>query len=93
MASWHGPFILSREARTASGERWWNFKMVAAHRTLPMGTILRVTNLENGKSVKVRVIDRGPYKEGRIVDVSKGAARKLGFLDAGVTRVKVEVAR
>lgn len=91
MASYHSPFFLSRHAKTASGEHWWGFKKVAAHKTLAFGTIVRVTNLENGKDVKVRIIDRGPYVAGRIIDVSKRAARALGMVDSGVARVKVEV--
>ena len=91
MASFHSPFFLSKHAKTASGERWWGFKKIAAHKSLPFGTIVRVTNLENGKDVKVRITDRGPYVQGRIIDVSKRAARALGMVDSGVVRVKVEV--
>ncbi len=91
MASFHAPRVFSRHARTASGERWLNFKRVAAHRTLPFGTVVRVTNIENGRSVKVRIIDRGPYVHGRVIDLSKRAARNLRMLDSGVVRVRVEV--
>jgi rare lipoprotein A len=78
---------------TASGERFDKRAMTAAHRTLPMGTIVRVTNKKNGKSVVVRINDRGPFgkKKERIIDVSEAAARKLGFKDAGVTDVMIEV--
>lgn len=93
LASYHAPGVLSRDSRTASGEKWWNFKMVAAHRTLPMGSIVRVTNLENGRSVKVRIIDRGPYIDGRIIDLSPAAADRLGFRKQGLARVKIEVLR
>jgi rare lipoprotein A len=64
--------------------------MTAAHRTLPFGTCLRVTNLENGRVVEVRVNDRGPYAAGRILDVSESAARALGMHGKGVTRVRLE---
>ena len=64
--------------------------LTAAHRTLPFGTCLRVTNLENGKAVEVRVNDRGPYAAGRIVDVSETAARTLGMRGRGVTRVRLD---
>lgn len=79
--------------RTASGERYDMHALTAAHRSLPFGTDLRVTNLRNGRSVVVRVNDRGPYRKGRIVDVSLAAARKLGLVSRGVARVKVEVLR
>jgi rare lipoprotein A len=65
--------------------------LTAAHRTLPLGTRLRVTNLENGRMVVVRVTDRGPYAPGRIIDLSLAAARTLGMLERGVARVRLEV--
>jgi len=77
---------------TASGETYDESKMTAAHRTLPFGTRVRVTNLENGKAVTLRVNDRGPHRKGRVIDVSYKAAKRLGFVRDGVTRVKVEVA-
>jgi rare lipoprotein A len=77
---------------TASGERYDSHALTAAHRTLPLGTDIRVTNLENGRSVRVRVNDRGPHVRGRIVDLSSSAAAALGF-STGVVRVKVEVLR
>ena len=77
--------------RTASGETYDERTLTAAHRTLPFGTRLKVTNLRNGRSVVVRVVDRGPFVRGRIVDVSKRAARELAFLGAGLTRVRIEV--
>jgi rare lipoprotein A len=77
--------------RTASGERYDDHDMTAAHRTLPFGTRVRVTNLENGRSVIVTINDRGPFRKGRVIDVSKRAARTLGFLREGTTRVKIEV--
>lgn len=76
---------------TASGVAFRQAKPWAAHRTLPFGTRLRVTNVANGEQVEVKVVDRGPFAHGRILDLSKSAARELGFLRAGHTRVKVEV--
>lgn len=75
---------------TASGERFNQYAMTAAHRSAPLGSQMRVTNLNNGKSVVVRINDRGPFVRGRIIDVSKGAAQALGFVSAGLTKVKVE---
>ena len=65
----------------------------AAHRELPLGTIIRVTHLSNGKSVVVKVNDRGPFIEGRILDLSLGAAKKLDMVDEGVARVKIEIVK
>lgn len=76
--------------KTASGETYRHAKLTAAHRTLPFGTQLKVTNLENGKSVIVRVNDRGPFVKGRIIDLSKSAAIKIGLIQKGVAKVKVE---
>ena len=76
---------------TASGERFDTHKLTAAHRTLPFGTRVRVTNLGNGKSVVVTITDRGPFKHGRVIDVSERAARELGFRQAGTARVRVQV--
>lgn len=79
---------------TASGERFDKHKLTAAHRTLPLGTRVRVTNTRNGRSVELRINDRGPYgNRGRIIDVSEEAARRLGMIDAGVVPVTVEVLR
>jgi rare lipoprotein A len=75
---------------TASGERFDNNQLTAAHRTLPFGTKVRVTNLSNGRSVVVRVNDRGPYARGRIIDLSEAAARRIDMVRAGVARVRVE---
>jgi rare lipoprotein A len=74
---------------TASGERYDSRALTAAHRTLPLGTNVRVTNLENGRSVRVRINDRGPHVRGRIVDLSSSAAAALGF-STGVVRVRIE---
>lgn len=91
MASYYGKSFAGRP--TASGERFDPRALTAAHRDLPFGTRLRVTNLENGRSVTVRVNDRGPYAAGRIVDLSWQAARKLGMVDSGVARVRLEILR
>lgn len=77
--------------RTASGERYDMDEMTAAHRTLPFGTRVRVTNLENGRHAVVRINDRGPFRKGRVIDVSYAAARKLGLVHSGVAKVRVEV--
>jgi len=89
VASYYGAKFHGR--RTASGERFHQGKLTAAHPTLPFGTHVRVTNLGNGRSVVLRINDRGPFRKGRIIDVSKKAARKLGFVRAGTARVRVEV--
>jgi len=78
---------------TASGTPYRPGKLTAAHNTLPFGTRIRVTNTRTGRSVKVVVNDRGPHTKGRIVDVSKRAARKLGLVDAGVAPVTLKVIR
>ncbi|HTR54252.1 MAG TPA: septal ring lytic transglycosylase RlpA family protein [Kofleriaceae bacterium] len=86
MASWYGEAQM-----TASGERFDKHAMTAAHRTLPLGTRVRVTNQRNGRSVVVRINDRGPYAHGRIIDLSEAAARVLGMIEAGVAPVELEV--
>jgi rare lipoprotein A len=88
MASYYGPKFHGK--RTASGERFNQNAMTAAHRTAPFGSQIRVTNLASGKSVVVRVNDRGPFIRGRIVDVSTVAARQLGLVQRGVGRVRVQ---
>ena len=75
--------------RTASGEKYRSSQKTAAHRTLPFGTKVKVTNLSNGKSVKVRINDRGPHVAGRIIDVSGRAAKQIGLVDQGVGNVKI----
>lgn len=88
-ASWYGrPF---HQRLTASGERYNMYQMTAAHKTYALNTVLKVTNLTNKKSVKVRVNDRGPFKYRRDIDLSYGAAKKLGFVKKGVEKVKIEV--
>ena len=76
--------------RTASGERVSRTEFTAAHRTLPFGTHVRVTNLQNGRSVIVRINDRGPFGRGRIIDVSRAAARELGMIGSGVAKVRID---
>lgn len=76
---------------TASGEKYKHNKLTAAHKTLPFGTRVKVTNLSNNQSVEVVVNDRGPYVENRVIDLSKSAAEKLGFVNQGIAEVKVEV--
>jgi rare lipoprotein A len=88
-ASYYGHAFHGR--KTASGERFDMWDMTAAHRDLAMGTRVRVTNLANGRAVVVRINDRGPYHGKRIIDVSYAAARKLGMIETGVARVRVEV--
>lgn len=89
-ASWYS-IKTNYGTRTASGERLSNHASTAAHKTLPMGTLVRVTNVANGKSEVVRINDRGPYIKGRIIDVTVGCAERLGFYSRGVVPVKVEV--
>lgn len=77
--------------QTSNGESFDMHALTAAHRTFPFGTKIRVTNLENNKIVIVRVNDRGPFKEGRIIDLSMGAAKEIDLIRNGTTRVKLEV--
>ncbi|MDP8242679.1 MAG: septal ring lytic transglycosylase RlpA family protein [Candidatus Hinthialibacter antarcticus] len=88
-ASWYGPKFHGR--RTANGERFNMNAMTAAHPSLPFNTRLRVTNLDNGRKCIVRINDRGPFKGGRIVDLSRAAARKLDFERDGLAKVRLEV--
>jgi rare lipoprotein A len=88
LASWYG-----ESQMTASGERFDKHAMTAAHRSLPLGTHVRVTNQRNGRAVTVRINDRGPYAGGRIIDLSEAAARQLHMIEAGVVPVTVEVIR
>lgn len=89
IASWYGPGFHGK--LTANGERYNQKAMTAAHKTLPLPTLVKVDNLENGKSVIVRVNDRGPYSKGRIIDLTEVAARRLGMIDKGTARVRVSV--
>jgi rare lipoprotein A len=88
-ASWYGSRFHGKP--TASGETFDRRAMTAAHRDLPFGTRVRVTNTRNGRAIVVRINDRGPFARGRIIDVSEGAARKLGMLRSGTARVVVEI--
>lgn len=87
-ASWYGPGFHGR--RTASGEVFNQNALTAAHRTLPFGTQVRVTNLSNNRQVVVRINDRGPFVEDRIIDLSQGAAEQLNMLETGVVNVRLE---
>ena len=89
-ASWYS-IKTNGGTRTASGKKLCNFAPTAAHKTLPMGTKVRVTNQVNGKSEVLTITDRGPYIRGRIIDVTIGSAERLGFVKRGVVPVKVEV--
>lgn len=89
MASWYGPGFHGK--RTANGEVYNQHALTAAHRTLPLGTRAIVTNVETGESVEVRINDRGPYKYGRVIDLSYAAARRIGMWATGTAPVRVEV--
>lgn len=89
VASWYGKFFQGRT--TASGEPFDENQLTCAHRTLPLGSVLRVTNLRNNKSVIVTVNDRGPVPESRVIDLSRAAAEALDFSDQGLAPVKVEL--
>ncbi|MGY0399369.1 MAG: septal ring lytic transglycosylase RlpA family protein [Ostreibacterium sp.] len=91
MASWYGPGFNGR--RTANGEIYNMYAMTAAHKTLPLGTKVQVTNLSTGKKVIVRINDRGPFHGGRIIDLSKKAAQKLGVIKQGSVRVHIKIAK
>lgn len=88
VASWYGPDFHGRP--TANGETFDQHALSAAHTTLPLPSLVRVTNLENGRAMTLRVNDRGPFVDGRIIDVSRAAARELGFISQGTARVRVE---
>jgi rare lipoprotein A len=85
-ASWY-----AMTSKTASGERCNPNALTAAHRSLPFGTKVKVENLRNGRTVVVRINDRGPYSGGRIIDLTRAAAHKLGFVSAGTTQVRLTV--
>jgi rare lipoprotein A len=87
--SWYGRSFAGH--KTASGERFDPRALTMAHRTLPLGAIVEVTNNANGKQVRVRVNDRGPYCEGRVADLSRAASERLGFVDKGVTEATIRV--
>ena len=87
--SWYGPGFAGR--KTASGERFDPHALTMAHRSLPLGTIVEVTNEANGRSVTLRVNDRGPYHGNRVADVTRAASRELGFQRAGLAEATIEV--
>ncbi|MGK7925774.1 MAG: septal ring lytic transglycosylase RlpA family protein [Spirulina sp.] len=89
IASWYGGYFHGR--RSASGERYNQNALTAAHKTLPFGTRVRVTNLNNGRTIVVRINDRGPFIRGRVIDLSRAAASSIGMLGSGIAPVKVEV--
>lgn len=89
IASWYGPGFHGR--LTANGERYNQYGLTAAHKSLPFGTQVRVTNLHNGRSVTVRINDRGPYIHGRVIDLSQGAADLIGLMSSGVAPVQLEI--
>ena len=86
-ASWYGPGLVGK--RTTSGERFNPRALTAASKTIPLGSVVKVTNPDNGKSVKVRINDRGPFVRGRSLDLSPRAAEKIGIIKKGVVRVRV----
>lgn len=88
-ASWYGPGFHGK--KTASGEIYDQNKLTAAHKTVPLGSKARVVNLDNGSTVEVEINDRGPYIEGRIIDLSRAAAGVLGFIQSGTAPVKIEL--
>ncbi len=87
-ASFYADFFQGRQ--TANGETFRQRKLTAAHRTLPFGTRVKVKNLKNGKMVRVRINDRGPFVDGRVIDLSKKAARRLGMVNDGVVPVEIK---
>jgi rare lipoprotein A len=91
IASWYGPDFHGK--RTANGERYDMNALTAAHPTLPMPSVVNVTNLENGRQLKLRINDRGPFKSKRVIDISRQGAQLLGFKEQGTTRVRVEIDR
>ena len=91
IASYYGKKF--HKKRTANGEVFNMYKVSAAHKSYPLGTKVRVTNLENGKSIKLVINDRGPFVKGRIIDLSYKAARKLDFINQGTTKVRINVIR
>jgi rare lipoprotein A len=91
IASWYGEPFQGR--KTASGEVYDMNKLTAAHRTLPFGTWVEVTNLVNAKRVEVRITDRGPFIDGRVIDLSKAAAKQIDLITPGIVRVRLKVIR
>ena len=90
-ASWYGPGFHGR--LTANGERYNQYALTAAHKSLPFGTKVKVTNVNNGRSVVVRINDRGPFIRGRVIDLSTAAARNIGMIHHGVVPVRLQIIR
>lgn len=88
-ASWYGPGLHGK--KTASGDRFDQTELTAAHQSFPLGSKVKVTNLKNGKTTQVDITDRGPFVQGRIIDVSKAAAEKLGMIGPGTVPVEIEL--
>jgi rare lipoprotein A (peptidoglycan hydrolase) len=88
-ASWYGPGFEGK--KTASGDIFDDSKLTAAHKTIPLGSKAKVTNLTNGKTVEVKINDRGPFIDGRMVDLSQAAAKALGMIDRGTARVQIDL--
>jgi len=91
IASWYHANWFGIGEMTASGERFHQYEMTAAHKHLPLGTFVRIVNLRNGRQTIARINDRGPYIRGRIIDLSKTGAKELGILDLGTAPVRLEV--
>ena len=91
IASWYGPGFHGN--LTANGETYDMHGVSAAHKTLPFGTVVRVIEFDTRRSIVVRINDRGPFVEGRIIDLSKGAAEELGIVDKGITKVGLRIVR
>lgn len=91
IASWYGPGFHGK--RTANGEIYDMYAMTAAHKTLPFGTIVRVVDLDTGRSVVVRINDRGPFVKGRIIDLSYAAAQELGMVKKGLAKVGLKIVK
>jgi rare lipoprotein A len=89
VSSWYGPNFHGK--LTANGEVFDMYGVTAAHKDLPLNTVARITNVDNGKNVILRITDRGPFVKGRILDCSLGAAKKLGFYDQGTANVKIDI--
>lgn len=89
MASYYGDEFDGRQ--TSSGEVFDQGELTAAHKTLPFGTVVTVTNLDNGRSVRVRINDRGPFVAGRIIDLSRAAAESIGMIESGTARVRIAI--
>ncbi len=87
-ASYYADKFVGR--KTANGETFSQRKMTAAHKYLPFGTKVKITNISNGKTIRVRINDRGPFVAGRVIDLSKKAAKKLGMIQAGVSEVRLK---